>query len=221
MIVAHRGGAADFPENTLLAIQGALNHRADAIWLTVELTRDGVPVLYRPADLSANTDGKGALADMDLATLPTLNAGWNFTQTDADGVRTYAYRAHPLRIPTLAEALRAVPPSVPVMLDMKALPAGPQSAAVMRVLRTENALERVLIYSTDAAYQSAFAAYPEARVFESRDATRNRLASAALAHTCGTPPPAGTWTAFEYARKMELTETFTLGEARSPVTAKL
>jgi glycerophosphoryl diester phosphodiesterase len=221
MIVAHRGGAADFPENTLLAIQGALEHRADAIWLTVQLTRDGVPVLYRPADLSANTDGKGPVANMDLATLQTLNAGWNFSQTDANGARTYPYRANPVRIPTLAQALRAIGPSVPVMLDMKALPAEAQAAAVARVLREENAFDRVLIYSTDAAYQPAFAAYPEARLFESRDATRNRLATVSLAHTCDAPPSTGTWSAFEYARKMELTETFTLGEARSPVTAKL
>jgi glycerophosphoryl diester phosphodiesterase len=221
LIVAHRGGTADFPENTLLAIGGALEHHADAIWLTVQLTRDGVPVLYRPADLSANTNGKGAVADTNLAALQTLNAGWNFAQTDASGAKHYPYRDQPVRVPTLVEALRAIPSSVPVFLDMKALPAEPQASAVARVLNDENAWSRVLIYSTDAAYQHAFAAYPQARIFESRDATRARLANVALAHACIDPPPPGAWTAFEYARQMELTETFTLGEARSPVMAKL
>jgi glycerophosphoryl diester phosphodiesterase len=220
-IVAHRGGAADFPENTVLAIQGALANHADAIWLTVQLTRDGVPVLYRPADLSANTNGKGAVAAFDLATLRTLNAGWNFASLDANGAKHFPYRTQPVRIPTLADALRAIPPSVPVFLDMKALPAEPQTAAVARVLSDENAWPRVLIYSTDAAYQATFAAYPQARVFESRDATRARLAAVALAHQCAAPPAAGTWTAFEYSREVEMVETFTLGEARSPVTAKL
>ncbi|WP_259745192.1 glycerophosphodiester phosphodiesterase family protein, partial [Pseudomonas protegens] len=60
LIVAHRGGAADFPENTLLAIDNALGNRVDMLWLTVQLSRDGVPVLYRPADLSANTQATGA-----------------------------------------------------------------------------------------------------------------------------------------------------------------
>lgn len=223
MIVAHRGGTADYPENTLLAIHGALENRADAIWLTVQITRDGVPVLYRPADLSANTEGKGAVADLDFAALARLNAGWNFAVADAGGVRQYPYRAHPVRIPSLAEALRAIPSAVPVMLDMKALPAGPQAAAVARVLDEENAWPRVMLYSTDASYQKAFAAYPQAQghLFESRDATRARLAAVALAQTCEDPPPPGTWTAFEFARRMELVETFTLGEARSPVTAKL
>ncbi|WP_248322694.1 glycerophosphodiester phosphodiesterase family protein [Caballeronia sp. Sq4a] len=221
IIVAHRAGTADFPENTLLAIAGALTHRADAIWLSVQITRDGVPVLYRPADLSANTDGKGAVASLNLAALQRLNAGWNFAHADARGARTYPYRAHPLRIPTLEDALSAIPASVPVMLDMKALPAEPQAAAVARVLDRANAWSRVLIYSTDAAYQSAFASYPQARLFESRDATRGRLAGVALVHTCAEPPQPGTWAAFEWKRQMELVETFTLGEARSPVEAKL
>lgn len=223
MIVAHRGGTADYPENTLLAIRGALANHADAIWLTVQLTRDGVPVLYRPADLSANTDGRGAVASMDFATLERLNAGWNFTRIDASGVKRYPYRDEPVRIPSLAQALRAIPSGVPVMLDMKALPAEPQATAVVRVLSEENAWPRVLLYSTEAAYQKAFAAYPQAqsRMFESRDATRARLAAVALAQTCEDAPQSGTWTAFEFARKMELVETFTLGEARSAVTAKL
>ncbi|SAK65764.1 hydrolase [Caballeronia catudaia] len=221
MIVAHRAGAADVPENTLIAIEGALRNHADAIWLTVQLTRDGVPVLYRPASLSANTDGRGPVASLDFAALERLNAGWNFARTDASGTKRYPYRDDAVRIPSLAQALRAIPPAVPVMLDMKALPAEPQAAAVARVLNEENAWQRVLIYSTEAAYQHAFAAHPEARLFESRDATRARLAAVALSQTCEDPPPPGTWTAFEYARKMELVETFTLGEARSHVTATL
>ncbi|WP_321800603.1 glycerophosphodiester phosphodiesterase family protein [Caballeronia sp. J97] len=222
-IVAHRGGTADYPENTLIAIEGALHNRADVIWLTVQLTRDGVPVLYRPADLSANTDGKGAVADHDFAALERVNAGWSFANTDASGATRYPYREHPVRIPSLAQALRAIPPAVPVMLDMKALPAAPQAAAVARVLDELAAWPRVLIYSTDAAYQQAFAAYPQARsrLFETRDATRVRLAAVALETTCKDAPPPGAWTAFEYARKMDLVETFTLGEARSAVTAKL
>jgi glycerophosphoryl diester phosphodiesterase len=104
---------------------------------------------------------------------------------------------------------------------MKALPAAPQAKAVARVLEQNHAWNRVLIYSTDASYQQAFAQYPQARLFESRDNTRDRLANVALAHSCNPAPQAGSWVAFEYQRKVELVETFTLGEARSPVTAKL
>jgi glycerophosphoryl diester phosphodiesterase len=221
MIVAHRGGAADYPENTLLAIEGALRNHAEALWLTVQLTRDGVPVLYRPADLSTNTEGSGAVASTDFAALERLNAAWRFARTDASGVTRYPYREEPVRIPTLVEALRIIPSSMPVMLDMKALPAEPQAAAVARVLGEADAWSRVLLYSTDATYQKAFSAWPQAQLFESRDATRARLATVALERTCEAPPAPGTWTAFEFRRQMELVETFTLGEARSAVTATL
>ena len=48
-IVAHRGGTGDYPENTLLACRKAIQNGADLLWLSVQLSRDGVAVLYRPA----------------------------------------------------------------------------------------------------------------------------------------------------------------------------
>lgn len=90
-IVAHRAGTADAPENTLVAIESALAHRVDMIWLSVQLSRDGVPVLYRPADLSALTDGAGPVAGKTLAELRQRNAGWQFAVTDADGGKRYPY----------------------------------------------------------------------------------------------------------------------------------
>ncbi|HEI8822635.1 TPA: glycerophosphodiester phosphodiesterase, partial [Serratia marcescens] len=52
-IVAHRGGTADAPENTRIAIETALKNGADAIWITLQESKDGVIVLYRPSDLKA------------------------------------------------------------------------------------------------------------------------------------------------------------------------
>ncbi|QBR00306.1 glycerophosphodiester phosphodiesterase family protein [Paraburkholderia pallida] len=216
-VIAHRGGTGDAPENTLVAIRAALAHRADAIWLTVQLSSDAVPVLYRPADLSSLTDARGTVASKTAAELARVNAGWQFKTQDASGQAVYPYRSAPVGIPTLAEALDAIPADVPVILDMKALPAQPQAAAVARVLDQAGAWERVLLYSTDASYQQAFSAWPRARQFESRDATRGRLAEVALAHRCEAPPPAQAWTGFEWRRQVDLVEQFTLGEARSTV----
>lgn len=221
LIVAHRGGTADAAENTLPAIDNALRNGVDMIWLTVQLSSDGIPVLYRPLDLNANTQGNGAVAKQTLAQLQQLNAGWNFKQTDTNGQVTYPYRDHPTPVPSLQQALDKIPASIPVILDMKALPAQAQADAVADVLERNHAWSRVLIYSTEASYQQAFMHYPQARLFESRDNTRNRLAAVALANSCQPPAQAGSWVAFEYLRKVELVETFTLGEARSPVNAKL
>ncbi|KRD00989.1 glycerophosphodiester phosphodiesterase [Pseudomonas sp. Root9] len=221
LIVAHRGGTADFPENTLLAVENALRHNVDMLWLTVQLSRDDVPVLYRPADLSANTQGTGAVAEKTWAQLQQLNAGWQFKQTAADGRVTFPYRTQAVALPSLQQALTTIPVTTPIILDMKALPATPQAAAVARVLEQNHAWDRVWIYSTDVSYQQAFAQYPKARLFESRDRTRERLANVALANNCNPTPQPGGWVAFEYQRKVDLVETFTLGEARSAVNAKL
>ncbi len=217
-LIAHRAGTADAPENTLPAIATALSNGAEAIWLTVQLSRDGVPVLYRPADLSALTNGQGKVAEHTLAELQQLNAGWQFKQTA--GVTTYPWRTRSVPVPTLLDALNAIPPEIPVILDMKALPAAPQAAAVAQVLDGARAWQRVTLYSTEADYQQAFAPYRQAQMYESRDATRLRLAQVDLAGQC-LPPEAGTRAAFEISRKVDLVETFTLGEGRSSVNARL
>lgn len=213
LVIAHRGGTGDAPENTLAAIRLALANHADAIWLTVQLSRDGVPVLYRPADLAALTDARGPVAEKTAAELARVNAGWQFAFADGE----HPYRRTPATIPTLADALAAIAPNVPVILDMKALPAAPQARAVAQVLDAANAWPRVTIYSTEADYQRAFAAWPQARVFEARDATRTRLVTMALAQRCEAPPPAGAWTAFEWRRELDVAEHYTLGEAHSKV----
>ena len=215
-IIAHRGGTGDAPENTLEAIRLAIAHRADAMWLTVQLSKDGVPVLYRPADLSALTDAKGPVSAYTAAELARVNAGWTFRRGDA-----YPYRDHPVGIPTLREALRSIPSGIPVILDMKALPAAPQTQAVARVLDEANAWPRISIYSTEADYQRSFAAYPQAELFESRDATRGRLVHVLLNQGCVDAPAEHAMTAFELHRALTVVEKFTLGEGRSDVRATL
>jgi glycerophosphoryl diester phosphodiesterase len=215
-IVAHRGGTGDAPENTLEAIRQSIAHRADAMWLSVQLSKDGVPVLYRPADLSALTDAKGPVSAHTAPELARMNAGWTFRRGD-----TYPYRAQPVGIPTLREALRAIPPSIPVVLDMKAMPAQPQTQAVAQVLSEENAWSRVTIYSTDAQYQQSFGIYTQAQLYESRDATRQRLVGVLLNQGCMDAPAQHTSTAFEMHRALTVVEQFTLGEGRSEVTATL
>jgi glycerophosphoryl diester phosphodiesterase len=220
-IIAHRGGTGDAPENTLEAIRLSVAHRADAIWLTVQLSKDGVPVLYRPADLSALTNAQGPVSAYSAAELARINAGWTFRRTDAQGVEAYPYRRQPVGVPTLREALRAIPADMPVILDMKALPAEPQAQAVAKVLSEENAWSRVTLYSTEADYQRTFVAYPQAKVFESRDATRTRLVRVLLNEGCFDVPAAHASAAFELRRTMTVVEKFTLGEGHSEVNATL
>lgn len=220
LIAAHRGGTGDGPENTIPTLQNSLQHGADILWMTVQVSSDGVPVLYRPADVSALTDGKGLVNTLTAAQLTALNAGYAYSVTDAAGNKSYPFRQQPVLIPTLRDALRAVPASTPILIDMKQVPAAALVTAVASVIEAENAWQRVRFYSTEADVIALMAQQPKARVFESRDATRDRLARIALnGGACDAPPAAGTWSGIELERKVRVVEKFTLGEGVSEVVA--
>jgi glycerophosphoryl diester phosphodiesterase len=216
MIIAHRAGTGDFPENTLLALDKAVEAGVDGVWLTVQASSDGVPVLYRPADLAALTDGSGPVNSVTAQQLQQLNAGWNFT--DANGGRPY--RQQPANIPTLAQAILATPAAMPLFLDLKQTPAQPLVSAVAQVLRETGAAPRSIVYSTDADITAA-AAQESLQVAESRDATRLRLLNMAVNRRCDPAPDPGKWAGFEMHRDFTVTEKFTLGVGVSPVNAEL
>ncbi|WP_342453835.1 glycerophosphodiester phosphodiesterase [Ammoniphilus resinae] len=74
--MAHRGWSGKAPENTLAAIRLALSHPGiQAIEMDVQLTKDGVPVLFHDFYLDRTTNGTGRLVDQDYDKLLRLDAG--------------------------------------------------------------------------------------------------------------------------------------------------
>ena len=74
-LVAHRGGGALAPENTLAAIRlgQELGYRAHEF--DVKLSRDGVAILLHDERLERTTNGQGRAADLAWAELQGLDAG--------------------------------------------------------------------------------------------------------------------------------------------------
>ena len=70
--MAHRGVTADAAENTLEAFRAAQSLGADAIELDVQLSADGIAVVYHYAYLEALTDGSGPVWQRSLAELRGL-----------------------------------------------------------------------------------------------------------------------------------------------------
>lgn len=67
--IAHRGYAANFPENTLLAFEAACQHGARFVETDVLLTADKVPVLFHDRNLQRLCGMDGAIHEYDYVQL--------------------------------------------------------------------------------------------------------------------------------------------------------
>lgn len=212
-IVAHRGGTADAPENTLPAIELALENKADIVWITVQLSRDGVPVLYRPADLKALTNLQGKVSQYTAEELAKADASVKWKDK---GLPENLLKSP---IPTLKSVLSAWP-DTRFFIDIKSPDADPATMgnALLNVLKETNSLNRVRVYSTEDRYMEALPV--EIPRFVTRSETRTRLATISLSHECLPPSQKmdDYWYGLELNRKVEVVEKFTLGEGVSPAT---
>lgn len=74
-IIAHRGVSAHAPENTMAAFQLALDMGADGIELDAMLSKEGEIVVIHDDRVDRTTNGTGAVRDLTLAELQSLDAG--------------------------------------------------------------------------------------------------------------------------------------------------
>ena len=124
---AHQGGAREAPSSTLYAFHAALEAGATALEMDVHATSDGHLVVCHDATVDRTTDGRGAIADLTLAEVQSLdNAYWwipgEVVAPDRPAseylLRGRAPAAVELRVPRLEEVLDAFP-GVPLNLDIK------------------------------------------------------------------------------------------------------
>jgi len=73
LVIAHRGGAAEAPENSMEAYSFAVSKRAsDMLEMDVAMTADGVLLLAHDSDLMRQADEPRLLADMNWEEMRTL-----------------------------------------------------------------------------------------------------------------------------------------------------
>ncbi len=77
-IIAHRGGGALAPENTLAAIRKAAEMGFGGVEFDVMLSADAVPVVIHDETLERTTDGHGTVAGTPYDALARLDAGARF-----------------------------------------------------------------------------------------------------------------------------------------------
>ncbi|WP_338662835.1 glycerophosphodiester phosphodiesterase family protein [Pararoseomonas sp. SCSIO 73927] len=71
-IIAHRGGAILWPENSLQAFRQAIAAGADAVECDVHLSSDGVPMVMHDATLERTSNGTGPIAGWTAAELAEM-----------------------------------------------------------------------------------------------------------------------------------------------------
>jgi glycerophosphoryl diester phosphodiesterase len=106
LVMAHRGGAGLWPENTARAFAGAVALGADVLEMDLHGTSDGALVVIHDATVDRTTNGAGRISALTLAELKRLDAGYRWT---ADGGRTHPFRGTGITVPTLREVLEAFP----------------------------------------------------------------------------------------------------------------
>lgn len=107
-IVAHRGGSALAPENTLAAVRNAVRLGVDAVEVDVLRSRDGHLVVHHDERLMRTVGVPQTVWELDLEDLRRLDVGRHFGPGFAGQ-----------RIPTLEEVAAELPAHVRLIADFK------------------------------------------------------------------------------------------------------
>jgi len=126
-VIAHRGNSSEAPENTLIAIESALDVGADVIEIDVRMTKDSVVVLMHDANVERTTNGSGIIAEMTFEEVQSLDAGRWFDNK---------FRAEP--IPTLAEVIDLIEGEALLLIEVKVANRGIEEE-VVKIIKEKKA----------------------------------------------------------------------------------
>ena len=146
IVIAHRGEHRSHPENTLEAIDGAIDAGADFVEMDVRRSQDGRYVLMHDSDVERMTDGHGRVADLTWAELSRLAVR---------GLGPPGARAS--RIPLFEEALARCHGRIDIYLDFK----DGDPAQVTALIRKAGMERHVLVHDRASHAPAWRAAAPE------------------------------------------------------------
>jgi glycerophosphoryl diester phosphodiesterase len=129
LVIAHRGLARDYPENTLPAFAAGLEAGADILETDVHVSKDGQVIVAHDSTLDRVAGLPGRIADYTAQQLADIDLGGG------------------IGFPTLVELLEAFP-QAKINIDVKTPEAVPAFVDAIIQLR---ATERVLVASFDEA----------------------------------------------------------------------
>lgn len=121
-VIAHRGDAAEYPENTVAAFDAAVAKGAEMVELDEWRCKTGELVVMHDPKVDRTTNGKGKIADLSLAEIRALDAGTKKSSAFAGA-----------KAPTLEEALERFPQKgIWLNIHCKTGSAAPEVAELLR-----------------------------------------------------------------------------------------
>ncbi|MDZ7718497.1 MAG: glycerophosphodiester phosphodiesterase family protein [Balneolaceae bacterium] len=108
LVIAHRGASHYAPENTISAFKLAHKMKADMIELDVQLSKDGVPVVFHDYKLNRHSNGNGVVSSFLFDELQQLDAG-----------KWFSIEFMGEKIPSLEEVLRWAAGKILVNIEIK------------------------------------------------------------------------------------------------------
>ncbi len=163
VILAHRGGLSEAPENTLAAFTNAADLGVNGFAIDVRLTKDEEIVVFHDEYLERTTDLVGKVADFTLSELKEADAGHNFT--DQEGI--HRFRGLGEKLLSLEELLQKFPEMF-VSINMKESPETYEGSLIpsklWRLLEKLHAEDRVAVTSSYDEQIDRFNLYAQNRV---------------------------------------------------------
>jgi len=168
LIIAHRGASAEKPENTLAAFRRALALQVDGIELDVQVTADGVPVVFHDTSLRRLTGQAGRVTRQTWRELQELSV------------------AGTEPIPRLADVLALVRGRAVVQIELKR---GAVVVPVVRAIRQAEAAQWVILSSFEAplvrAAQTLAPGIPRLLISKNRGGAKEHLRQMTAAGASG------------------------------------
>ena len=141
LVIAHRGASRYAPENTMAAFRLAHKMEADMIELDVQLSKDGVLVVFHDAWLNRHSNGKGLISEFLFDELQQLDTG-----------KWFSIEFMGEKIPSLEEVLQWAAGKIMVNIEIKkeAVHDSPDSEVEQKVARLvkDSGMEKHVIISS-------------------------------------------------------------------------
>ena len=104
--IAHRGGMALYPENTLEAFHGSVDfHKVEMLEMDLQITKDDQVIVLHDDCVDRTTNGTVKAIDLSYKEISEFDAGYNFK----DEKGNFSFREKGVKIPLFEEVLKQLP----------------------------------------------------------------------------------------------------------------